>query len=188
LTLLTIILFYYKVNCFLLFFIDKLSNIHKTMKKLIFLIILLLLLTHAGFGEDNLFSINLNWQLGIRCGYEYNFNNILGLKADAGVGIPGIIMADVFFTTRIFTNNPHWQFIICSGIPNILMPIGTLAFMVSPGLSVLIRRKISERLNIDLRIGEGFPLFFEKGKKIIRDVDLPLGLWPDLNVGVSFKV
>ena len=158
------------------------------MKKLILLILFLFLVVNAGFGEDNLFSINLNWQLGIRFGYEYNFNSRVGLKTDAGIGIPGIIMVDMFITTRIFNPNPPWQFILCGGIPNILMPVGEPAFMLSPGVSILIRRKVSKRSNIELRIGEGFPLFFEKGKKVIRDINLPLGLWPDFNIGISFKI
>jgi len=158
------------------------------MKKIIFLALFLFLIINTGFGEDNLFCINLNWQLGIRFGYEYNFNNHIGIKTGIGVGIPGIIMAEAFLTVKTFCDNPLWQFTICSGIPNIMMPIGTWALMISPGVSVLIRRKISENLNINLRIGEGFPLFFEKGKDVIRDVNLPLGLWPDLNIGVSFKL
>jgi len=68
------------------------------------------------------------------------------------------------------------------------MPVGEPAFMLSPGVSILIRRKVSKRSNIELRIGEGFPLFFEKGKKVIRDINLPLGLWPDFNIGISFKI
>ena len=160
----------------------------KHMKKKILITIFFFVLINHGFSDTNLLSINLDWQLGIRFGFEHHFNHRLGIKEDIGIAIPGILTADTFIIINIYSLNPYWQFNICPGISNILTPIGANAFMIAPGVSIMIRHRLSRKLNFDFRFGEGFPLFFEKGKAIIRHIGLPFGLWPDISLGISFNM
>jgi hypothetical protein len=64
--------------------------------------------------------------------------------------------------------------------------MGLLAAMTSFGGSILFGFHLTENVLMDIRLGAGFPLFFEAGKETIRDVNFPLDLWPDLTISVDF--
>ena len=158
------------------------------MRKILFILLFILGLSiNPTFSSADFFSINLNWQLGIRFGFEHHFSSQVGFKADAGLAVPGIITADGFILFYTHCLNEKWQISICPGISNILIPIGANAGMISPGVSIMIRHRLSKKMNLEFRFGEGFPLFFESRKKVIRDINMPFGLWPDLSIGISWK-
>ena len=154
------------------------------MKKLI--AILLLLVTVAYSSSNNLICLSLDWQLSLRYGMEHKFNDRIGGRFDIGMSPFGIITADVLMFVYLLPDSNRWQVNSCAGIPNAGVTVLFNGAMVSAGASVLVRRRLTDRLNFDFRFGEGFPFFFEKDKDIIRDIDFPLGLWPDFMVGLSW--
>lgn len=158
------------------------------MKKVVLILLLMVATTKAGFSAENLFCLDLGWQLDIRCGIEHKFNSHLGMKSDIGLAFPGILVADAFLVVYLLPDSYRWHVNICTGVPNASVPLGANAVMVSLGGSLLVRYRITERRSMNLRLGEGFPLFFEKDKDIIRNINLPLGLWPDITLGLAFKL
>lgn len=142
--------------------------------------------TVAYSSSNNLICLSLDWQLSLRYGMEHKFNDRIGGRFDIGVAIFGLVVADALMVFYLLPDSNKWQVNICAGIPNTAVPFTFNAAMVSLGTSLLVRRRLTDRLNIDFRLGEGFPLFFEKDKDIIRDIHFPLNLWPDIMVGLSF--
>lgn len=158
------------------------------MKKPAFILFLILITISRAWSGENLLCFTLDWQMSIRAGIEHRFNPRFGLKSDAGIGIPGIIVVDAFGVVYLLPESSPWELNICAGIPNAGIPIGATAAMASFGASLLTRREFTERISADLRIGAGFPLFFEKDKDMIRDISFPFDLWPDLAFEICLKL
>ena len=154
------------------------------MKKII--AILLLLVTVAYSSSNNLICLSLDWQLSLRYGMEHKFNDRIGGRFDIGAALFGLVVADALMVFYLLPEDNKWQVNICAGIPHTGAPFTFEAAMVSVGASVLVRRSLTERLNFEFRLGEGFPFFFEKDKDIIRDINFPLNLWPDIMIGLSW--
>jgi len=159
------------------------------MKK-IWILILLLLLTIPveSFASDRLITISVDWQLSVRGGFENRFHPHLGLKADIGASFYGTIVADAFFILYMLPKDCRLQVNILAGIPNVSILLSFNAAMVSFGASLLARYNFTDSVSMDIRLGEGFPLFFESGNEIIRDIHFPLDLWPDVTLGLNFKI
>lgn len=158
------------------------------MKSRIIIITLTVLIAGNACASENLISISLNWQLAVLAGIEHKFNDHIGLRGDIGVAIFGVVVADALFMVYFLPNHCRWQVGLGAGVPNAGMVLSFDAGMVSLGGAVLTRFKASDRLNIDFRLGTGFPLFFEKDQEMIRDIHFPLNLWPDIMLGVSFEM
>jgi hypothetical protein len=137
---------------------------------------------------DNTLCFSLDGQLSLRAGMEHRYSERLGLKYDLGVGATGTVVADAFMVVYLLPDTSRWELDLCLGMPNAGVPIGAGAGMVSLGLSLLVRRELGERMAIDLRLGEGFPLFFESGTDVVRDISFPLELWPDVTLGLSVRL
>jgi hypothetical protein len=140
------------------------------------------------FASENLFCINLNWQLAVLAGIEHKFNDHIGLRGDFGMAIFGLVVADALFMVYLLPDHYRWQVGLSAGVPNAGMALTFDAGMVALGGTVLTRFKATDKLNIDFRLGTGFPLFFEKDTEMIRDINFPLDLWPDIMLGVSFEI
>lgn len=125
-------------------------------------------------------------QLSLRYGMEHRFNDRIGGRFDIGASPVGLIVADVLMFVYLLPESKKWQVNICAGITNAGVPFSFNEAMVALGASVLVRRRLTDILNFEFRLGEGFPFFFAKDKDIIRDTDLPLGLWPDIMIGLSW--
>jgi hypothetical protein len=151
------------------------------------LLLLLAVITTTTFASHVFLSVSIDWQLGVRCGIEYRFHPSLGVRFDSGVALYGLVLADAFFLLYLLPEDSPFECNILAGIPNAGVPFTFNASMVSFGLSLMVRYWWNEVFGIDLRVGAGFPLFFEKGKEIIRDVMFPLELWPDLVLGITFR-
>jgi len=150
--------------------------------------LLLVIVTEQSYASDNMVCVSLDLQLCIRGGIEHRFNHRLGIKSDIGISPFGIATADGLLVVYLLPEKYRWELNICAGILTLSAPVNFKGAMLSFGGSLLTRFKISEKVGIDLRIGEGYPLFFEKDKDIIRDARFPLNLWPDLVLGVSFRI
>lgn len=158
------------------------------MKNYILRMMLIVLFAGKTYTSENIFCVNINWQLGVLAGIEHRVNDHIGLRGDVGLAIFGLVIADALFMVYFLPDNYRWQVGLGAGVPNAGMPFSFNAGMVSLGGTVLTRFKASDKLNIDLRLGTGFPLFFEKDRDIIRDISFPLELWPDFMLGLSFTM
>ncbi len=158
------------------------------MKKRIFILFLLFTVAAKSFSSDNLICVSLDLHFSIRGGIEHKFNHRLGIKSDIGISFFGLLNADALLVVYLLPEKYRWELNICAGILNIATTIPFEGAMISLGGSLLTRFKINEKVSLDLRIGGGFPLFFEKNEDIIRDSNFPLGLWPDFVLGVSFRI
>ena len=73
---------------------------------------------------------------------------------------------------------------VYAGIPNLCVGITMQGAMASFGGSLAASWRVGARSRMEIRAGGGFPLFFEKDKEIVRDIDFPLGLWPDATLSL----
>ena len=158
------------------------------MKRIIFCILLTAACAAQAQESKNALCFAMNWQFGILAGIEHRFNERSGLKADLGAAIFGLVLADALFVVYLLPEQYRWQLALCAGVPNAGAPMTFEGGMVSLGGDILARFKATQKVGIDMRIGAGKPLFFEKDKDIIRDINFPLDLWPDFAVGVSIAL
>jgi hypothetical protein len=160
-------------------------------KKIIFFLLILLFcsLPNAFSGEFS-FSLNLSWELSLRCGFEYRIYRFLGIAAHGGFAFYGLISADAAVVFYFFQPASPVQINICAGIPNAsFVPDPSYpACMISVGASLLAGYRFAETYVVYIKIGGGFPFFFEEDKDIIRDIKFPLGLWPDFVLGINIKI
>jgi len=139
------------------------------------------------FSDNNPHIFTLDWQLGVLYGTEWRFGQFSGAKVDAGISLMGLIIADSYYVFYLRDEEEPVQVNLLAGITNAAVPIGFSAGMVALGGSVLTSITLSERVNLDFKIGAGFPLFFEKDTDIIRDISFPLNLWPDAGISLRFN-
>jgi hypothetical protein len=157
------------------------------MKKILILLILLCIISSAAvYGSDFNFTISVDWQMSVQGGVEYRFNDYLGMKADLGVSIMGLLNFDLFAMIDTIPEDNPWRLSLLLGVPNLLVPLTFNAAMVSLGGAVVVGRQLSDTVQLNLRIGSGFPLFFESEKEMIRDITFPFGLWPECVLELSF--
>ena len=150
------------------------------MKKIIFLLCLSFLMQGLLYAKELDVCFGLDWQASLRFGIEYRFHPFLGIKADIGISLLGLLLADTFLVVYVLPEDSDLYFNFLVGLPNMGMPIGYCGGMVSLGCSLVFGYRFTECFGVGLRLGAGYPLFFEEGKDIIRDVPFPFGLWPDL--------
>ena len=157
------------------------------MKKILILLILLSIISSAAvYGSDLSFTISVDWQMSVQGGVEYRFNDYFGMKADLGVSIMGLLNFDLFAMIDTIPEDNPWRLSLLLGVPNLLVPLTFNAAMVSLGGAVEVGRQLSDAVQLNLRVGTGFPLFFESEKEMIRDIDFPFGLWPECVLEFSF--
>lgn len=155
------------------------------MKKIIFIVCLLFIFSQALSADIFYATVSLDWMLSMRIGIEYRFLPILGFRTDIGASILGMLVGDVFFVFYLFPEQDNFQLNIMLGVPNAGMPFTFNTGMISLGASLAVGWRFSKFFSMHLHIGAGFPLFFEQGRDMIRDINYPLGLWPDLGLGFS---
>ena len=157
------------------------------MKKILILLILLCIISSAAvYGSDLNFTISVDWQMSVQGGVEYRFNDYFGMKADLGVSIMGLLNFDLFAMIDTIPEDSPWRLSLLLGVPNLLVPLTFNAAMVSLGGAVVVGRQLSDTVQLNLRVGTGFPLFFESEKEMIRDISFPFGLWPECVLEFSF--
>jgi hypothetical protein len=158
------------------------------MKKILILLILLFIISFASvYGSDLSFTISGDWQMSVQGGVEYRFNDYFGMKADLGVSIMGLLNFDLFAMIDTIPKDNPWRLSLLVGVPNLLVPLTFNAAMVSLGGAIVVGRQLSDTVQINLRVGTGFSLFFESGKEMIRDIAFPFGLWPECVLEFSFQ-
>ncbi|MBN1699329.1 MAG: hypothetical protein JW881_17550 [Spirochaetales bacterium] len=158
------------------------------MKQSLFLIIFFIVSITAVSADETLFCTGIDWQLSIRGGIEYRMLRHLGIRADAGAAVYGLLVCDAFIVVYLRPPGSSFQCMFLAGIPNAAVTFDFTAAMVSCGGSIMVRYWFNEKFGMDLRAGGGFPFFFEKEKEVIRVITFPFGLWPDLVLAVSLRL
>ena len=157
------------------------------MNKILILLILLFFISSAAvYGSDLSFTISVDWQMSVQGGVEYRFNDYFGIKADLGVSFMGLLNFDLFAMIDTIPLDNPWRLSLLIGVPNLLVPLTFNAAMLSLGGAVLAGRQLTDTIQLNLRIGTGFPLFFEREKELIRDITFPFDLWPECVLEFSF--
>jgi hypothetical protein len=135
---------------------------------------------------DSRYAVGADWMMSVRGGVEKRFHPNLGAKADMGLSVLGLLVADAQLALHALPEGHRYRLALLVGVPNAAMPLLFSAGMVSFGGSVLFGFRVSRRLHLDFHIGAGFPLFFERGEDVVRDINFPLDLWPDFGVALSW--
>ncbi len=152
------------------------------------LLFLFLALTSTGVFSDELYlSATLDWAFALQAGFGYRGPGFTGVKADLGVSLFGLLVWDLFTVIYLLPRDNPFRLNLLVGIPTAAIPLSFNAAMVSFGGSVVLGYNLSDSVSLDLRLGAGFPLFFEKDKEMIRDIHFPLDLWPDGAISLNFK-
>ena len=152
-----------------------------------FLVFLVLLMAATAFGGDLRVTIRADWMFTLRAGIEYRFGRYFGIQTDIGTNTQ-LLAADLWGAFYAMEPESPWQFNLFLGIPNASMPLSFDAGFISVGGSIGVGYRFENNFGLDFRVGEGFPFFFEEGKDMIRDINFPFGLWPDVAFGVSFPL
>ena len=157
------------------------------MKGFLLLVLFLVLIPTAVFPDELYLSASLEWAFALQAGFEYRGSDFTGVKADLGLSLFGVLVWDFFAVIYLFPQDNPFRLNLLAGIPTAAVPLSFNAAMVSFGGSVVLGYSLSDSLFLDLRLGAGFPLFFEKDKEMIRDIHFPLDLWPDVVISLNFK-
>jgi len=161
-------------------------------KNLVVLTILALILVSSVpvMAADTLFSVSCDMFLGIRLGLESRFTDNRGVKADVGAAFYGLLLADCFYVIYLLPEDHRFRLNLLLGVPTASAPVTFEAAMVSFGASMAGGYRFTENFSMDLRLGAGFPLFFEPGKDVIRPVRIIFipYLWPDIALGFNFAL
>jgi hypothetical protein len=150
----------------------------------IFGLFLMILASTEAEGARHRISAGLDWMIGERIGMEYSLSDDVGIEGHVGMSLMGIMTADLMASFRLFSWDSRFQLDLVAGIPNFGWPTSWNAFMVSFGGGARVGFKIGHNLCLFIRLGLGFPVFYEHGKDVIRGMKI----WPDFVVGFSVPV
>jgi hypothetical protein len=160
----------------------------------IVLLVLAALVALAGTATAQELKVNVTvtWDLGLRVGVDYRPWDHVGFVADIGstlFSLEGafVLTGDAFVAVHAFPPDRPLQLSALVGIPDVRVifispPAGEIAF----GVSGQAAYAVGERLDLFARVGGGVPFFLEEGEFGYRDIDFPLGLWPDVSLGLKF--
>jgi hypothetical protein len=157
------------------------------------LVILVLLLASGLCASASQLSVcaALDTTLGLRAGVEYSFHPRMGVKADLGASIFGMFLADAFYVFYLLPDRRRLQVDLLVGVPTVAMTMTFAGAMISLGASLKAGWPLGGAFSLELRVGGGFPLFFEPGKETVRPVRFPWfipRLWPDLALGIRYAL
>jgi hypothetical protein len=155
-------------------------------KRGIVFVILFVAAVFSAACADLSITVSVDWMLSIQGGIEYRFNDYFGIKADLGISVMGLAVADLYGVIHITPPDNPWQLQVLLGLPAMGVPLTLWAPMISFGGAVGVGHNFNETIGLDLFLGAGFPLFFEEGKDKIRDIHYPLNLWPEAALSLRF--
>lgn len=125
-------------------------------------------------------DVTVDWQLSLRIGTERPVGERVDFRYDAGISCLGLVVFDVLVVKPIWQPAEGPRLDLIAGVPNAGFPVNLTGAMVSVGGGCRLGWQVSRERWLSLRLGAGYPFFFEPGKPVVRDVHFPLGLWPDL--------
>jgi len=146
-------------------------------------VLLAVMATHAQAAKPRL-SVGLGSMMDVRIGLEHPWGSRMSLQADGGISIMGMVTCDLLAVFHMLPRESDLQFDFYGGIPNAGAPMTFAGCMVSLGGGFRIGYRIWENVYLDLRLGVGFPFFFEADTRVIRDVRA----WPDIYIGIRIPL
>lgn len=155
--------------------------------KLCLILILSLLVNSAISKEKPPHIISLDWQGALLYGSEWRPARFSGLKLDAGVSVVGLLLGDVYYAFYLLPEEKRIQPAFLVGMTNASVLFNFQAAMIATGTAVSTSFRLTDRLSLDIKLGAGFPFFFEEGEDVIRDIQFPLDLWPDAALGIRIE-
>jgi hypothetical protein len=169
---------------------------HAAARRLVLLVVVLIGIVSGAFAEGpSPLSVNVTvtWDLGLRVGVEYRPWDHVGFCADVGSTLFSfeddgafILTYNAFVMLHAFDPGEPFQLSACIGLPDgrtvFVDPLaGELAF----GASIRAAYRVADRAALFLRVGGGVPIFHESGTWRYDRPSFPLGLWPDLSLGLQ---
>ncbi len=161
------------------------------MKTVAVVLLFLCIVASVASAGQLLFCGGVDMFFALRLGVEYGFHPRMAARADLGASIFGTIVADAFYVFYLLPGQGRLRLNLLLGIPTVSAPLTFEAAVVVFGASLLLGYRLSEPFTIELRVGGGFPLFFEPGKDMIRPMNFPFlpdYVWPDLVIGFSYAL
>jgi hypothetical protein len=159
------------------------------MKRMLACLVLLLAICTSSLAADRLLSVSCDVFLGVRLGLECRFHPHMGVRADLGAAFFGLFLADALYIVYLLPEDCRFRLNLLFGIPTASAPFTFEAGMVAFGASLAAGYRFTPNFSMDFRLGAGFPLFFERGKEVIRPVRLGFFipyLWPDIILSANF--
>ena len=136
---------------------------------------------------DIQYHVMADWQLGVRFGVEAPLSARLSARADLGISMFGLITGDALLGVALVEPSGPAAVLLLLGVPNAGAPVTFAGAMMSVGGTIQPSVRVGERCRLGLRIGAGFPFFFEANRPVVRETNLPLGLWPDAGIDVAWR-
>ena len=161
------------------------------MKRMLLCAVLLLMICFSASASDRTVSLSFDTFLGIRLGAEVRFHPRMGVRADVGAAFYGVLLADAFYVFYLLPAEHRLRLNLLLGIPNASAPLTMSEAMISFGASFAFGYRLTDTLSLDLRLGAGFPLFFDPDGELIRPVKIAFFvpyLWPDLALSFNFAL
>ena len=152
------------------------------------IVVLLFVLCAGVSGVELALQVGIDWMLGARAGVECLFGPRLGLQTHVGASIARSIDGDLFFLYEIYSPSPRFSLRLLGGLPNVIFPLGANAVMVSFGGAAEALWRFKRGIGLAVRIGEGYPFYFENWQYTGSGVAFPLGLWPDLFISLRVPI
>jgi hypothetical protein len=137
--------------------------------------------------EEGAFSsrmyVSSTWMFDARIGLEEPLTGRLAAQWDMGFSIMGMATCNLFAVFHILDPASALNLALMVGVPNAGFVLSFDGAMVSLGGAVRLGWWITESFCLYLRVGAGYPFFFEEGKDVIRDTHMTV--WPDAVIGFA---
>lgn len=133
------------------------------------------------------YHVTADWQLGVRFGVEAPLSPRLSARGDLGLSMLGLILGDALVGVSLFDPSAPVNVQILIGVPNAAAAMTLAGAMASVGGTLRPSVEVGTRCRLGIRIGAGFPFFFERDRPVVRETNLPLGLWPDAGIDITWR-
>ncbi len=170
----------------------------KSIRRRVFTLVLFLILTTmpiATIGAQQLqITAGISWDLALRGGITYMFSPNLGIKTDIGYspfsGEGNLALTyDLLFIVKQQIPGSDFSFGAYIGLPTgYFVFTEPISLMNALGASVFGSYSITEQVNLSLRLGSGYPIFFKDNQWSSGETRFFLGLWPDLVLELGFSL
>ncbi len=149
------------------------------MKRTICIVLFLSVLIGAASAGLSAYTIGIDWQMSAQAGLVTSIGENFSLQGALGASVMGLIAGETYASWHTPLFAAPWRMSILLGVPNFLIVPTLEGAMLSLGGAFEIERRFSDRLSFAVRLGAGYPFFFEQDRPAIRDITFPLNLWPE---------
>jgi hypothetical protein len=139
-------------------------------------------------------AVTATWDLGLRVGVDWRPWEHVGFAADVGstlFSLEGafILSGDAYVVIHGLPPEDRLEASLRLGVPDWRVVFaGPAQAMVALGVSAQIGYAIVGPWNVFARAGAGVPWFVSSDGIALDRTSFPLGLWPDLSLGVTYRV